>query len=229
MVLDVMATIKQIPIVDDNGRVSGLHSLDDFLARPVISNLMIIMAGGRGERMLHHTDEIPKPLLKIGNKPMLEHIIIRAASEGFKNFVITTNYLGSMIEEYFGLGERWNVKISYIREKRALGTAGALSLLNPTPEKPMVVTNGDVLTDINYGDLLDFHIGNESAATMAVKPHEFHNPFGVVKIDGAKVIGFEEKPVWRNIINAGIYALNPDSLEYLTFSEHCDMQIYLHG
>ena len=91
MVLDVMRsnTIKQIPIVDDNGRVSGLHSLDDFLARPVISNLMIIMAGGRGERMLHHTDEIPKPLLKIGNKPMLEHIIIRAASEGFKNFVIT--------------------------------------------------------------------------------------------------------------------------------------------
>ena len=225
MVLQVMRsnTIKQIPIIDDDGRPSGLHSLDDFLVSPERSNLMIIMAGGRGERMLQHTDKVPKPLLTVGGKPMLEHIIIRAAKEGFKNFIITTNYLGSMIEEYFGLGEKWNVNISYIREERALGTAGALSLLSPPPDEPIVVTNGDVLTDIKYGDLLDFHIANDSAATMAVKPHEVYNPFGVVKIDGAKVIGFEEKPVWRNIINAGIYALNPGSLEYLTFSEHCDM------
>ena len=225
MVLEVMRsnTVKQVPIVDDDGKVSGLHSLDDFLARPLLSNLMIIMAGGRGERMLQHTDKIPKPLLKVGGKPMLEHIISRAAKEGFKNFIITTNYLGSMIEEYFAFGEKWNVKISYIREMHALGTAGALSLLNPTPEAPMVVTNGDVLTDIKYGDLLDFHIRNDAAATLAVKPHEVHNPFGVVKMEGAKVIGFEEKPVWRNIINAGIYALNPESLAYLTFSEYCDM------
>ena len=225
MVLEVMRsnTIKQIPIIDDDGRVSGLHCLDDFLARPVRSNLMIIMAGGRGERMLQHTDKTPKPLLPIGGKPMLEHIIMRAASEGFRNFVITTNYLGSMIEKYFALGEKWNVKIDYIRETHALGTAGALSLLNPAPVEPVLVTNGDVLTDIKYGDLLDFHIANDSVATMAVKPHEVHNPFGVVKIDGDQIMGFEEKPVWRNIINAGIYALNPDSLKYLTISEHCDM------
>ena len=225
MVLQLMQAnkIHQLPVVDESRRVVGLHLWDELLVPDKRPNVMVIMAGGRGTRLLPHTENCPKPLLPVGDKPMLEHIIERAKSEGFNRFVLAVHYLGQMIEEYFGDGRRWQVQIEYLREQAPLGTAGALGLLQPRPEVPFVVTNGDVLTDIRYGELLDFHCRHGASATMAVRLHEWQHPFGVVKTEGVDIVGFEEKPISRSHINAGIYALEPHALDSIGADEHCDM------
>jgi NDP-sugar pyrophosphorylase family protein len=128
-----------------------------------------------------------------------------------------------MIEEYFGDGSRCGVRIDYLREESPLGTAGAIGLLDPRPDLPFVVSNGDVLTDIRYGELLDFHCGHTAAATMAVRLHEWQHPFGVVRTQGVDIVGFEEKPITRSHINAGVYVLDPKALNLLQRGEHCDM------
>jgi len=212
-----------IPVVDVVRRVVGLHLLNELLAPGQRPNLMVIMAGGQGNRLRPHTENCPKPLLPVGGKPMLEHIIERARAEGFQRFVLAIHYLGHMIEGYFGDGSRWQVQIDYLREESPLGTAGAIGLLNPRPEVPFVVSNGDVLTDIRYGELLDFHCHHGASATMAVRLHEWQHPFGVVRTRGVDIIGFEEKPIARSHINAGIYVLEPGALDVLTAGEHCDM------
>jgi NDP-sugar pyrophosphorylase family protein len=153
----------------------------------------------------------------------LEHIIERAKADGFVNFVLAIHYLGHMIEEHFGDGSRLQVHIEYLREKSPLGTAGALSQLTPRPDEPFVVTNGDVITDIRYAELLDFHIRHDASATMAVRVHEWQHPFGVVQTKGIEIVGFEEKPVTRSHINAGVYVLAPEALGALNSDEPCDM------
>jgi dTDP-glucose pyrophosphorylase len=225
MVLHLMQAnvLNALPVVDESRHVMGLHLLKELLTPKQRPNLMVIMAGGQGTRLRPHTESCPKPMLLVGGKPMLEHIIERAKAEGFQNFVLAIHYLGHMIEEYFGDGSRWQVGIDYLREESPLGTAGAISLLNPRPESPFVVSNGDVLTDIRYGELLDFHCRHDAAATMAVRLHEWQHPFGVVHTKGVDIVGFEEKPVARSHINAGIYALEPSALNVLKVGEHCDM------
>jgi len=221
--LMVANKIQQIPVVDESHRVIGLHVWDKVSVSPDRDNLMVIMAGGKGVRLRPHTDNCPKPLLPVAGKPMLEHIIERAKLEGFSRFVLAIHYLGDMIEDHFGDGKNLGVKIDYLREEAPLGTAGALSLLTSLPEEPFVVTNGDVLTDIRYGELLDFHARYDSVATMAVRVHEWQHPFGVVHIQGVNIVGIEEKPVTRSLINAGVYAISPDALEFLTKGRNCDM------
>ena len=225
MVMQLMLAnkIQQIPAVDEHHHVVGLHLWDEIATPPVRPNMIVIMAGGMGTRLRPHTENCPKPLLHVAGKPMLEHIIVRAKLEGFSHFVLAVHYLGHMIEEHFGNGERLGVRIDYLREQSPLGTAGALGLLNPRPEAAFVVTNGDVITDIRYGELLDFHIRHDAAATMAVRVHEWQHPFGVVQTQGVEIVGFEEKPVARSHINAGVYALDPDSLNFLCSDDHCDM------
>lgn len=215
--------IHALPVVDVARRVVGLHLLNELLLPAHRANPMVIMAGGRGTRLRPHTENCPKPLIPVGGKPMLEHIIERAKAEGFRNFILAIHYLGHMIEEYFGDGSRWDVQIDYLREETPLGTAGALSLLDTPPQMPFLVTNGDVLTDIRYGELLDFHCRHLAMATMAVRQHEWQHPFGVVHIKGVDIIGFEEKPIARSHINAGVYVLEPVALRSLARSEHCDM------
>jgi dTDP-glucose pyrophosphorylase len=225
MVLQLMRAngFNAIPVVDANRSVVGLHLLNELLSPRERPNLMVIMAGGQGNRLRPQTDNCPKPLLPVGGKPILEHIIERAKAEGFRHFVLAIHYLGHMIEDYFGDGSRWQVRIDYLREKSPLGTAGAIGLLSPRPEVPFLVSNCDVLTDVRYGELLDFHCQNGAAATMAVRVHEWQHPFGVVRIRGVDIIGFEEKPIARSHINAGIYALEPSALDDLGAGEHCDM------
>lgn len=224
LVMQLMSAnkIQQIPIVDENHRVVGIHLWDELSTPAKRENIMVIMAGGMGTRMRPYTEDCPKPLLPVAGKPMLEHIIERAKLEGFSRFVIAIHYLGHMIEEHFGDGERLGVEIAYLKENAPLGTAGALSLLNPRPGLPFVVTNGDVITDIRYGELLDFHVRHAAAATMAVRVHEWQHPFGVVQMQGVEIVGFEEKPVARTHINAGVYALNPNALSFLD-DQRCDM------
>jgi len=215
--------IHALPVVDESRRVVGLYLLNELLVPTHRANLMVIMAGGRGTRLRPYTENCPKPLLPVGGKPMLEHIIERAKAEGFRHFILAVHYLGHMIEEHFGNGSRWGVHIEYLREESPLGTAGALSLMRQVPVIPFLVTNGDVLTDIRYGELLDFHCHHAAFATMAVRQHEWQHPFGVVRIKGVDIVGFEEKPVTKSHINAGVYVLEPLALNFLPEGEHCDM------
>lgn len=225
LVLQLMRAnrVHQLPVVDENRKVVGLHVLDELMAPKQRPNLMVIMAGGKGTRLRPQTEVCPKPLLEVAGKPMLEHIIERAKLDGIHYFVLAIHYLGHMIENYFGDGSRWQVQIDYLREDAPLGTAGAIGLMNPRPATPFLVTNGDVLTDIRYGDLLDFHSSHGAAATMAVRLHEWQHPFGVVQTRGVEIVGFEEKPIARTHINAGVYVLDPDALNVLNPGAHCDM------
>lgn len=223
MQLMVANKIQQIPVVDKQHNVVGLYLWDEITTPSERPNLMVIMAGGIGSRLMPHTESCPKPLVHVAGRPMLEHIIERAKLEGFKHFMLAIHYLGHMIESHFGDGEKLGVQIDYIREKTPMGTAGAISLLKSIPDKPFVVTNGDVITDIQYGELLDFHTRHDAVATMAVRSHEWQHPFGVVQTQGVEIVGFEEKPVARTHINAGVYALSPSALSCLESGGHCDM------
>ena len=221
--LMVANKIQQIPVVDDQQQLVGLHLWNEMTTSPARANLMVIMAGGKGTRLLPHTQNCPKPMVLVAGKPMLEHIIERGKLEGFNHFVLAIHHLGHMIEAHFGSGERLGVKIDYLREQSPLGTAGALGLLDFKPDAPFVVTNGDVITDIRYGELLDFHNSYQASATMAVRIHEWQHPFGVVQMQGVEIIGFEEKPVARSHMNAGVYVLSPEVLNELTAEAPCDM------
>jgi len=215
--------IRQLPVIDSQRRLIGLHLMDELMVPQARPNPMVIMAGGRGVRLRPYTENCPKPLLPVNGKPMLEHIVERAKADGIGHFVLAIHYLGHMIEEYFGDGRKWQVKIEYLREETPLGTAGAISLLPFQPEHPLLVTNGDVLTDIRYGEMLDFHVRHAAVATMAVRQHEWQHPFGVVHTRGVDITGFDEKPVMRTHINAGIYVLDPVALNSLVAREVCDM------
>jgi dTDP-glucose pyrophosphorylase len=215
--------VRQVPVVNKMNHVVGLYLWDELTAVRSRPNIMVIMAGGMGTRLRPHTENCPKPLLPVAGKPILEHTIERAKMDGFSHFIISIHYLGHMIESYFGAGERLGVQIDYLREESPLGTAGALSLLRSSPAEPFIVTNGDVITDIQYGGLLDFHIRHDAMATMAVRLHEWQHSFGVVQTKGIEIIGLEEKPITRTHINAGIYVLNPLALGVLEDGEHCDM------
>lgn len=225
LVLQLMQAnrVHQLPVVDSSRTVVGLHVWDEILAPTLRGNLMVIMAGGRGTRLRPHTESCPKPMLEVHGKPMLEHIVERGKADGFRKFVFAIHYLGSVIEEYFECGTKWGVEINYLHEQEPLGTAGALSLIRDRPVLPIVVTNGDVMTDVHYSEMLEFHLRHQAVATMAVRQHELQNPFGVVNTQGVDIVGFEEKPVYRSHINAGIYVLNPGSFEALVPGKYCDM------
>ena len=154
---------------------------------------------------------------------MLQHIIERARSQGFKRFVLSLNYLGQIIRDHFGDGSAYGVTIGYVEENEPLGTAGAMSLIQPHPGSAFVVTNGDVLTDIDYHGLIEFRERHNAHGVMAVRMYEWTNPFGVVQMEGVDITGFDEKPVSRSHINAGVYAFSPAVLDYLARHRHCDM------
>jgi len=213
-----------IPVVDETRKVVGIHYLNDLILPSERPNKMVIMAGGQGARLLPHTESCPKPLLPVNGKPMLEHIILRAKEDGIHHFILAIHYLGHMIQDYFGDGSQWQVQIQYLNEEKPLGTAGAISLLNEKPDIPILVSNGDVMSDINYGEFLNFHMKHKNVmATMAVRLHEWEHPYGVVHTNGIDIIGFEEKPIARNHINAGVYVLEPEALNLLIENEYCDM------
>lgn len=215
--------LQQIPVVDEENRVIGLHLWNELSTPSLRTNTLVVMAGGKGVRLRPYTENCPKPMLLVAGRPMMEHIVERARLDGFQRFVFAIHYLGHMIEDHFGDGSRFDVTIEYLREQQPLGTAGALSLLNSRPEESMIVTNGDVLTDVHYGELLDFHLRHQAAATMAVRVHEWQHPYGVVQTNGVDIVGFEEKPIARTQVNAGVYALAPSALDLLRPGVFCDM------
>ncbi|MDA8926837.1 nucleotidyltransferase family protein [Gammaproteobacteria bacterium] len=215
--------IFQIPIISDEQQVIGLHYWGEISTVSERQNYMIVMAGGMGKRLMPHTEHCPKPLVEVAGKPMLEHIIEQAKIDGFKNFIFSINYLGHMIEEHFGDGSRFGISIEYIKENEPLGTAGSISLIKNKINRAAVVTNGDVITDIHYGEILDFHEKHQAKATMAVKVYEQQNPFGVVETQGLEIISLKEKPITTDYINAGVYVISPSAVKKLETGSYCDM------
>ena len=229
VVLQLMTAnkIQQIPIVDENLHVIGLHLWDQISSPLMRENIMVIMAGGKGTRLHPQTDDCPKPLLLVRGKPILEHIINRARAQGFRHFVLAVHYLGDLIMDYFGNGQAFGVEIEYLRESIPLGTAGALGLLQPIPSLPFLVTNGDVMTEVDYAGLLDFHALHDATATVGVKLHEWQNPYGVVQTNGLSIVEYTEKPIISSYINSGVYAFNPRILEFVESNKHLDMSSLL--
>jgi dTDP-glucose pyrophosphorylase len=207
--------IHQIPVLDEGKHLVGLYTIDDILASRQIPNPVVLMAGGEGKRLQPLTRQCPKPMLNVGGKPVLESIIGTFVEQGFNSFYLSVNYMAEMIRNYFGDGSRWGININYLTEDKPLGTAGALSLLPEKPEVPIIVMNGDILTKVNYCELIEFHQLNNSLATMAVRGYQDIIPFGVVSIDNNRLIKIEEKPVRRCFVNAGIYVLSPNALEMI--------------
>lgn len=181
------------------------------------------MAGGQGLRLRPHTENCPKPLLKVGGKPILETIMENIMGYGFRKFIFTVNYRAKMIEEYFGDGKKWGVQIDYINENKKLGTAGALSLLPEKPEKPLIVMNGDLLTKINFQQLLDYHQNHAVKATVCVREYYSTLPYGVIKIEDHYIEHIEEKPKQHFFINAGIYVLEPSVISGMLVNTFLDM------
>lgn len=215
--------IHHLPLVDAAGRVVGLVTLDELIGAAERPNWVVLMAGGLGTRLQPLTDECPKPLLTVGGKPILENILESFVEQGFKRIFLSINYKAEMIQNHFGAGERWGVQVEYLHETSRLGTAGALSLLPEKPSVPIVVMNGDLLTRTNFDNLLQFHVAQGATATMAVREYDFQVPYGVVRLDGVHIEAIEEKPVHKFFVNAGIYALSPDALDYLPARTFFDM------
>lgn len=218
------AMLRQIPLLDGGGRVVGLVHMRD-LTSPVAArdNWIVLMAGGLGERLRPLTEDTPKPLLNVGDKPLLETILESFVAQKFRRFYISVNYMADAIKRHFGDGSRWNVDIRYLEEDRRLGTAGALRLMPTLPKNPLIVMNGDLIAQINFQDLLDYHDQQKSRATMCVRQYDFQVPFGVVGIDGNRIRAIDEKPVHRFLVNAGIYVLDPDLIDLIPESEYFDM------
>lgn len=216
-------SLLQVPIVDNDRKVVGLHLWNEEFHTKVKDNYIVIMAGGFGKRMKPQTNDCPKPMLKVNGRPILEQIIENIRDCGFKNIIITTHYLGHIITNYFGDGKKWGVDIDYVCEEKPLGTAGSLGLIKGKINTPTIVTNGDVISNINFSEILEYHKFHKADATMAVRIFERENPFGVVEADGIKIKKIIEKPVSKSTINAGIYIINPAQLNKIKINEYYKM------
>lgn len=215
--------LRHLPIVDKSGCIIGIERLDDLINCNKIENWIVLMVGGLGSRLKPLTDNCPKPMLLIGDKPVLEIILNHFRDLGFYKFCFSINYKGEQIKNYFGNGSKWGVEIHYIYEEKRMGTAGSLSLFSIKTDKPIVVMNGDILTKVNFEQLINFHLEHEGEATVAVRSYDSQIPYGVVKINGDRLIGFEEKPVYTSFINAGIYVINPSVLNKIPDNSYFDM------
>ncbi len=221
--------ILHIPILDDEGVLFGLETLQEYIHTDRrIDNPVFLMAGGFGSRLKPLTDNCPKPLLKIGDKPILELIMESFIKAGFHNFYISTHYMPEMIRGHFGDGKQWGVSINYIHEEKPLGTGGALGLL-PSSEisLPIILMNGDLLTNVNFIELLEFHNQNHGLATICVRNFDYQIPFGVIETEGSTVTSMKEKPTHNYKVNAGIYVLDPLLLIHVETDEYVDMPTLL--
>jgi len=215
--------IRHIPIVDDEGRVVGVETLDELIHMPHRDNWVVLLAGGLGNRLRPLTNDCPKPLIEVGNKPILETILENFIEYGYHRFYISVNYKADMVKSHFKDGSRWGADIRYIHEDKAMGTAGPIGLLPKKEDKSLLVMNGDLLTKVNFQQLLHFHREHKAQATMCVREYDFQVPYGVVKLDKHRLLQIEEKPVQRFFVNAGIYVLEPGALELIPQNTRFDM------
>lgn len=219
--IDIMTEreIRHLLEIDRERRPVAIHVLDDLIARHIKPNWIVLMAGGLGSRLKDLTKFTPKPMIDVGGRPMLETILLQFKKQGFVNFYISVNYLGDMIEDYFGDGSKWGITIAYLREKKRTGTAGSLKLLPQQPDAPFFVMNGDILAALDPNAVLKAHESNACCVTMCVREIVTHIDFGVVETDGIRIQGMREKPVYHHLLNAGIYVLSPNALDFLPDEE----------
>ncbi|MGV3344211.1 nucleotidyltransferase family protein [Enterobacteriaceae bacterium LUAb1] len=221
-------SIIAIPVVNEDNVLVGLETWNTSSAHRVHDNPVFIMAGGFGTRLKPLTDTCPKPMLKIGGKPILETLLIQFCQAGFNNIYISTHYMPEEITNYFGDGKKWGLDIKYVHESNPLGTGGALGLLPVNDQAlPLIVINGDVLTTLNIERLLQFHESHKSCATMCVREYEYQIPYGVITGKEDKVISMVEKPVHKFFVNAGIYVLDPDLYKNVPKDVKIDMPTLL--
>jgi dTDP-glucose pyrophosphorylase/predicted transcriptional regulator len=224
-VLDLMKSksLLSLPIISE-GIVVGLETINTASQKSSYDNPVFIMAGGFGTRLKPLTDNCPKPMLKVGDKPILETVILSFIKSGFRDFYISTHFLPEIIREHFGNGSKWNVTITYVHESQPLGTGGALGLLPAgLPDLPIILMNGDVLTKIDFEKVLKFHNDNQGTVTMCVREYEYQVPFGVVESEGHKISSIVEKPVQRFHVNAGIYIISKDIVDSVEKNKPIDM------
>lgn len=215
--------LQHVPVLDDAGRLVDLATVEDLFGVTPNDTRVVLMAGGLGTRLRPLTETVPKPMLPVGGKPMLEQIIQRFSDQGFWRISISVNYRADMVRDYFGKGENHGVEIEYIEEEQRMGTAGALSLLSEKPDGPCIVMNGDVLVALQFPELLAFHKDKSALGTLVVREYEQQVPYGVVRSQDGLMTGIEEKPVERYFVNAGIYVLSPEAVERLEPGVPLDM------
>lgn len=214
--------IRHLPIINEANLLVGLY-FDRAISLSGLPYPVVLMLGGLGTRLRPLTQSVPKPMLKVGNRPILEHIVETLVSQGFNEFYFCINYLGNMIRDYFGNGDKWGVTIHYVEEPTRMGTAGALSLLPHLPQTPFIVMNGDLLTKVDFKALIDFHQEQHAMLTVCVREHEHQVPYGVIELDQHRVERVVEKPVYHYWVNGGIYALSPQALAYVPKGQFYDM------
>jgi dTDP-glucose pyrophosphorylase len=221
--LCITKKIHQIPIVDNNGNLVGLEILDEVIDKNKKTNKVILMVGGLGTRLRPLTENIPKPMLPVGGKPILQTIVEKFISYGFVDITMCVGYKSNIIQDFFKDGSKFGANISYVTEDKRMGTAGALSLLKAKLIEPFFVMNGDLLTNVNFEHLHNYHVSNDSIATMCVREYDFQVPYGVVNMENNKILSIEEKPIHKFFVSAGIYMLSPEVLEYIPKNKFFDM------
>ena len=213
-VLDLMRArgIEQIPVIDDRGRLCGIHSIHELIRSPVSDSWAVILAGGKGTRLRPLTEHVPKPMVPVAGRPILERLVLHLATHGVRRIFLSVNHLAGVIEDHFGDGSRFGCSIEYLREETALGTCGPLSLLPPKRKFPLIVLNGDLVTQVNIDRLLQFHSHGGYVATLGLRPYHVDIPFGVAEVRGNRLVTLREKPTERMLISAGIYVVGPRAL-----------------
>lgn len=214
--------VRSLPLVGPGGEVADLVVMEDVLQRRALPVRAVVMAGGFGKRLRPMTDHLPKPMLPVGEKPILERIVEGLQSSGVHRVQITTHYKGEAIRQHFGDGGRFGLEIGYVNEEEPLGTAGVLAEVADGDE-PLLVMNGDILTRVDYAAMLDFHREHGAELTVGVREYEFEVPYGVMRCDGERVLGVEEKPRLQFFVNAGIYLMQPSARRSIPRGERFDM------
>jgi dTDP-glucose pyrophosphorylase/predicted transcriptional regulator len=216
-ILDMMKSrsIRQVPVLDAQGKLIGIHFLEELIGTSVKPNVAVIMAGGKGIRLRPLTENCPKPMIPVAGRPILERVILHLVGFGIREIYLSINYLGNMIEQHFGHGSAFGCSIRYLREEKPLGTGGPLSLLPEQPNHPLIVMNGDQVTQVDIAKLLEFHDLKQVDATIAIKPYQVEIPFGVIRKKGDRLIEILEKPTMNYVINTGIYVLSPNTLSLI--------------
>jgi dTDP-glucose pyrophosphorylase/predicted transcriptional regulator len=211
-VLDLMRarSISQVPVLDERGALVGLHLLTELIGAAVKPNWALIMAGGRGTRLYPLTETIPKPMLTVAGRPILERLVMHLVGYGIREVFLSVHYLSEIVERHFGDGSAFGCRIRYLREEQPLGTGGALSMLPEAPRHPLLVMNGDLVTQVNVDRLLEEHRIAGRAMTVAARPYQVEIPFGVLDVDETRVVGLREKPSQQMLVNAGIYVISPE-------------------
>lgn len=214
--------INHLPVVDNQGMLVDFILRSDLTREEQLPVTAVIMAGGFGTRLRPLTDDIPKPMLKVGGRPLLEHTILRLKESGVRDFIITTHYLPEKIKNHFGDGRSFGVSITYIEEDEPLGTGGALGLIGICNET-LLVMNGDIMTHVDFRAMFDYHIQQSAMITVGSRSYEIQVPYGVLNCEGSAVKSIAEKPVQEFLVNAGIYYLDKSVLSSIPRGQKYNM------